>query len=102
MSLGWSKTSSGAQNMKTGTGALGTVGKESGRAKHENGTRCPRYHRKRVRERKTRKRYPTLSVPLKTCSGAKNMKMGWEALGTAKNESGRAKHENGTRRLRYR
>jgi hypothetical protein len=30
------------------------------------------------------------------------MKMGPDALGTAENESGRAKHEIGTRRPRYR
>jgi hypothetical protein len=29
--------------------------------------------------------------------GAQNKKMGTDALGTAKNESGSAKHENGTR-----
>jgi hypothetical protein len=45
--------SSGAQNMKTGADAHGTVENESGRAKHENGTRHPRYRQKRVRERKT-------------------------------------------------
>jgi hypothetical protein len=30
------------------------------------------------------------------------MKTGPDALGTNENESGSAKHENGTRRLRYR
>jgi hypothetical protein len=39
--------------MKTGADALGTAENECGNAKHENGTRHPRYHRKRVRERKT-------------------------------------------------
>jgi hypothetical protein len=39
--------------MKTGPDALGTAEKESGSVKHENGTLCPRYRRKRVRERKT-------------------------------------------------
>jgi hypothetical protein len=34
--------SHGAQNMKTGIGALGTVKNESGNVKHENGTRRPR------------------------------------------------------------
>jgi hypothetical protein len=29
------------------------------------------------------------------------MKMGPDALGTVENESGRAKHENGTRRTRH-
>jgi hypothetical protein len=33
--------------------------------------------------------------------GVQNMKMGPDALGTAENESGRAKYENGTRRTRY-
>jgi hypothetical protein len=33
--------------------------------------------------------------------GAKNMKTGWDTLGTAENESGGAKHENGTRRPLY-
>jgi hypothetical protein len=44
---------SGAQNMKTGIDALGTVENELGCAKHENGTRRTRYYRKRVRELKT-------------------------------------------------
>jgi hypothetical protein len=34
--------------------------------------------------------------------GAQNMKAGPEALGTAENESGQAKHENGTRHPWYR
>jgi hypothetical protein len=38
------------------------------------------------------------SAPPKTFPGARNIKMGSDALGTAKNESGRAKLENGTRR----
>jgi hypothetical protein len=33
---------------------------------------------------------------------ADNMKTGPDALGTAENESGSAKHDNGTRRHRYR
>jgi hypothetical protein len=37
-----------AQNMKTGPDALCTVENESGSAKHENGTRRPRYRRKHV------------------------------------------------------
>jgi hypothetical protein len=40
------KMSSAAHNIKIGPGALDI-------AKYENGTRCPRFHRKRVRERKT-------------------------------------------------
>jgi hypothetical protein len=43
----------GAQNMKTGRDALGTVENEFRSAKHENGTRRPPHRRKRVRERKT-------------------------------------------------
>jgi hypothetical protein len=39
--------------MKTGADALGTVEKESESAKHEIGTRRPRYRRKRVRKSKT-------------------------------------------------
>jgi hypothetical protein len=34
--------------------------------------------------------------------GAQNMITGADALDTAENEFGRAKHENGTRRSRYR
>jgi hypothetical protein len=44
-----------AQNMKAGADALGTAEKETGSAKHEKGTRRPRYRRKRVRERKHEK-----------------------------------------------
>jgi hypothetical protein len=47
------KTSSGTQNMKTGPGTRGTTTNKSGRSKHENGTRHPRYHEKYVSERKT-------------------------------------------------
>jgi hypothetical protein len=86
--------------MKTGHDALATVENESGRLKHENGTRRPRYCRKRVRACKTGKRDPTPYIPSKTSPGAQNMKMGPDALVTAKNESGRAKHEIGTRRPR--
>jgi hypothetical protein len=39
--------------MKTGLDALGTTQNESGSAKYENGTRRPRFRRKRVWERKT-------------------------------------------------
>jgi hypothetical protein len=34
-------------------------------------------------------------------SGAQNMKMGPDAIGTAENESERTKHENGSRRPPY-
>jgi hypothetical protein len=50
----------------------------------------------------TLKRDPTPSVPPKMCHGVQNMKTGHDALGNAENESGRAKHENVRRRLRYR
>jgi hypothetical protein len=43
----------GVQNMQTGPDALETVKNESGSAKYANETRRPRYHRKRVWERKT-------------------------------------------------
>jgi hypothetical protein len=33
--------------------------------------------------------------------GVQNMKTGPDVVGTVQNELGRAKHENGTRRLRY-
>jgi hypothetical protein len=104
--------------MKTGLDALDTAENESGRAKHENGTRRPRYRRNRVMERKTSKLHPTpsippkmspevqnmitgpdASVPLKTGSRVQNMKTSHDALGTAENESGSAKYDNGTRRL---
>jgi hypothetical protein len=87
--------SQGAQNMKTGPDALGTAENESERAKHENGTRHPRYRGKRLWE-------PTPSIPLKISSSAQNMKTGPDALRTAKNESHRAKHEDGTGRPRDR
>jgi hypothetical protein len=73
--------------MKTGPYALGTAENLSGSAKHENGTRSPRY-------RKTLKLDPTPSVPLKTDPGAQNMKMRPGASDIAKNEPGSAKHEN--------
>jgi hypothetical protein len=43
----------GAQSIKTEADALGTVENDFGSAKLENGTRRPRYRRKRVRARKT-------------------------------------------------
>jgi hypothetical protein len=59
----------------------------------ENGSRRTRFRLKRV---------STPSVPPKTCPGAQNMKTGHDAVGTAENESGHAKHENGTWRPPYR
>jgi hypothetical protein len=44
--------SPGAQNLKTGPDALVTAKNMSGSAKLENGSRRPRYRRKRVRGRK--------------------------------------------------
>jgi hypothetical protein len=88
--------------MKTEPDALGTAGNESGSAKLENGTRCRRYRGKLVRARKTLKQDRTPSVPPKMSHDVQNMKMRPVALGTAENEPGRAKHENGTRRPRYR
>jgi hypothetical protein len=80
--------SGSSQNMKTGPDALRTVENESGSTKHENGTRRPRYRRKRVRARKIRKRDPTHSVPPKTSPGAQNMKTGLDAHGSAKHKIG--------------
>jgi hypothetical protein len=60
------KMSQGAQNMKSRPDALRTPENVPGSAKHENGTRCPRYLRKWVRERQTCKREPTPSVLPKT------------------------------------
>jgi hypothetical protein len=92
----------GAQNMKTGPGAIGTAQNESGSAKHENGTRRPRYRRKQVWVRKTWKRDPTpYSVQPKMSQGVRNMKIGLGALGTARNGSGSTKHENETQRPWY-
>jgi hypothetical protein len=103
--------------MKKVSDALGNAENMSGSAKHENGKGRPRYRRIRVREdkickregtpsvpprtsphpryrrklvraRKTRKRDTTPSVPQKTCRGAQNIKMGPDALGTAKTSPG--------------
>jgi hypothetical protein len=91
----------GAENMKMKPDALGNAENESGSAKHDNENRRPRYRRKRVRERKTLKRDSMPSVSPKTCPGAKNIKTGSDALGTAENESGSAKQEKGNRRPQY-
>jgi hypothetical protein len=96
------KTSRGAQNVKTGPDSLGTTENESGSAKHENGTLRPPRLRKCARDRKTWKRVPWPQAPPKTITVAQNMKTGLDALGTAQNDKVSAKHENGTRRPRYR
>jgi hypothetical protein len=89
-----SKTSPGAQNIKTGPDALGTV---------ENiKTWRPRYCKKWVWPRQTLKRDPKPSVLSKTNPCAQNMKTGPDTLSTVENESGRVKYENGTRRPLYR
>jgi hypothetical protein len=72
----------GAQNMKTGSNALGTTENELGAQKIKTG--------------------PTPSVLPKMSSGAQNMETEPDDLGTAKNESERAKYQNGTRHPRYR
>jgi hypothetical protein len=72
--------------MKTRPDALSTAENEFGSAKHENVTRRPRYRGKRLWERKTCKWDLAPSVPPKTSPGAQNMKMGPDALGTARNE----------------
>jgi hypothetical protein len=97
-----SKISLRANNMNTVPDAIDTIENMSGRAKHENETWRPRYRRKWVRERKTWKRDTTPSLPSKMSLGTQNMKTGPDALGTIENDSGSAKHENGTRRPRYR
>jgi hypothetical protein len=77
--------------MKTGAGALGTKENESESAKHENRTRLPRYRRKQVRERKTRKRDTRPSVPPKISAGTQYKKTILDDLGTDENDSGSAK-----------
>jgi hypothetical protein len=84
-----------AQNMKTGHDVLGNFENDSGSAKHENGTRHPRFHQTRVRERKTWLLDSTPSVQPKMSHGAQNMQTKPDALGTAQNGSGCAKHETG-------
>jgi hypothetical protein len=96
------KTCPGAQNVKMGPNALVTAENKSGRANLENGTRRPRYRRKRVWARKTLKRDATPSAPPKMSSAVQNVKTGPNALVTAENKSGRANLENGTRRPQYR
>jgi hypothetical protein len=88
--------------MKTGPDALGTAEHMFGSRKLENGTGRPRYHRNESGSAKHEKRNLTPSVPPKKSMGAQSMKTRPDAFSTAENESGRAKHENGTRRPRYR
>jgi hypothetical protein len=115
------KMSSGVQNMKTEPDTLGNAQNEFGSAKHENGTRHPRYRPKCVRERKTWKRDPmpsyrrkriwkrktwkwdsTPSVLRKMRTRAQNMKIGLAAFDSARNGSGGVKHENWARCPRFR
>jgi hypothetical protein len=102
VALGTAENESGRTKMKTRPGALGTAENESRSSKQENWTRRPRYRRKRGRARNMRKPDSTPSVPSKMSPRAQNMKIGPDNLGTVENESGRAKHENGYRRPRYR
>jgi hypothetical protein len=109
---GTAKMSPGSQNMRKGPATPDGTENVSGSAKHEKWTRHSRCHRKLVWERKTRKQDATTSVPSKTrpdtLDTAKNesrrakQENGTRRLGTAENESGRTKRENGTRRTRYR
>jgi hypothetical protein len=64
------------------------------RAKHENRTGCSVENESG--RAKILKHDMTHSVTPKTSPGAQNIKIGPDALGTVKNESGRAKHENGS------
>jgi hypothetical protein len=88
--------------MKTGLEALSTAENVSGSIKHENGTRRPRYRRKRIRGCKTLKRDPKPPELPNTSLSAQNKKTGLDAHGTTENKFGSAKHENWTRRPRYR
>jgi hypothetical protein len=76
------KTSTGAQNIKTGPEALGTAENETRSPKHEKGA-------------------DTIGTA-ETSQGAQKKKTGPDALGTAENMSGSEKHGNGTRRSRNR
>jgi hypothetical protein len=96
------KMSTGGQNMKTKTSALSTVENESQSAKYENGTQRPQYRRKWVRKRKTWKQDLMPSVPPKASPGVRNTKTIHGAIDTAQNGSRSAKHNNSTRRPRYR
>jgi hypothetical protein len=82
--------------MKTGPDALGIAENEFGSAKMKTGTDALGTVEKRVWEHKTLKRDPTPTVPPKMSSEAQNVKTGSDSHGTAENESGSVKHENGT------
>jgi hypothetical protein len=94
--------SPGAQNMKTGADALGTVENVFGSSKHENESDSAKQENGRRRPRYCRKRVPTPSVPPKKSSGAQNLKKGADGLAIVENEFGSSKHENECRRPRYR
>jgi hypothetical protein len=85
----------GTQNIKTRPDALVTTENESGRAKPENSNLHPWYRQKRVQERKAWKQNPTPSEKPKKSPGMQNMKTGSDALRTAENVSGNAKHKTG-------
>jgi hypothetical protein len=102
VAVGTAENESESAKYEKGPDTLGIAENESRNAEHENGTDRPRYRRKQVRARKTLKRDPTPTVSPKTSPGAQNMKKVPVALNTAENESGHAKHENGTRCTRYR
>jgi hypothetical protein len=96
------KMSTRTQNMKTILDAHGTTENESRSVRHENRSLRPRHRRKRVRESKAWKRDPTPSEEPKMSPGAQRMETGLDALRTAENDYGYAKHGNGTRHPRYR
>jgi hypothetical protein len=69
------KTGTGEQNMKIEPDTLGTAEHGFGNEKHKNWTRRPRYHRKRLRKRKTWKLDTDPSIPPKSEWGVQNMKI---------------------------
>jgi hypothetical protein len=85
------KTSPGAQNMKTGPDALGTAENMFGSGKHEKLNETPLVRPKTSKETQNMKMGTTSSVTLKTSPGAQYKKTGPDALGSAINDSGRAK-----------
>jgi hypothetical protein len=90
------------QDMKTGPSAIDITKNESRSAYYENWIWRHLYRRKRVKKRKTWNLDPTAFLPTKTSLGAQDMKMGSNAFGIVKNESGGAKHENMIWHPRYR